>query len=260
MNKSNELAESIFWAGRASYALGEYQSAIIHLDKVIAETSGFPYVYYWRGICKYHLKDFSGAIADFGENIKLIPFCVPAYYWRGLAYKEVGNTDGAIADLQKVMELQAQEKAAKEVTSTPIPKEGPGDYKEMVRDMKESFYENPAIRNKLAPVRAKDLEKKLDSELKSGKAGDTQVISTFYWSGWEKAEKGDFTGAMKDFDAVIKTRPNDARAYVSRGKIKENINDFLGAIEDYAAAMELNPELKDKLSLFLDRARKKLIG
>lgn len=261
MGTISEVAEQIFWAGRASYALGEYESAIVHLDKVILDVPDYPFVHYWRGICRYHLKDYNGAIADFTENVKRNPLCIPAYYWRGLACKEIGNADSAIADLQKVMELQTQEKASRETKAAPIPKEGPSDYREMVRDMKESLYEKPEIRQKLTPVRTKDLDEKLVKELKGGPtATDTQVISMYYWSGWEKEEKGDFAGAMKDFDAVVKTRPNDARAYASRAKVKEKLNDYLGAIEDYTKAMEINPSLKDTLEQVIVKARQKLIG
>ncbi|MBI4231952.1 tetratricopeptide repeat protein, partial [Candidatus Peregrinibacteria bacterium] len=231
MGTVSDVAESVFWAGRASYALSEYDSAMVHFDKVLSDTPDYPYAHYWRGICRYHLKNYNGAISDFTENIKRNPLCIPAYYWRGLASKEIGDADRAISDLQKVMELQSQDKANKEARSAPIPQEGPANYREMARDMKEALYEEPKIRQKLAPVRTKDMEEKLVKELKGGPtATDTQVISMYYWSGWEKEEKGDFAGAMKDFDAVIKTRPNDARAFASRARVREKTNDFIGAI------------------------------
>jgi len=63
----------------------------------------------------------------------------------------------------------------------------------------------------------------------------------YYDSGVEKADSGDYQGAIKEFDKAIKLNPKLADAYYNRGLAKAYLGDYQGAIEDYSKAIKINP-------------------
>ena len=56
--------------------------------------------------------------------------------------------------------------------------------------------------------------------------------------GWNKFEKSDYKGALKDFNKVIELNPN-ALNYFVRGLTKNALEDYNGAILDYNKTIEL---------------------
>ncbi len=67
----------------------------------------------------------------------------------------------------------------------------------------------------------------------------------FKWKGHTKFEKGDYTGAIEDYNQAIKLNPTDADSYNSRGVAKSNLGEYIGAIQDFEKAMQLNPNDKE---------------
>jgi tetratricopeptide (TPR) repeat protein len=64
----------------------------------------------------------------------------------------------------------------------------------------------------------------------------------YFRRGLAKVRKGDFDGAITDFDATIGSYPNDAIAYCDRGNAKVHKNDLDGAVADYDRALEIKPD------------------
>jgi Flp pilus assembly protein TadD len=73
----------------------------------------------------------------------------------------------------------------------------------------------------------------------------TQLNATDYFvSGKDKDDKGDFRGALADYNQAIALNPKNSLAYNKRGILKENkLNDVQGALFDYNQAIVLNPKL-----------------
>jgi tetratricopeptide (TPR) repeat protein len=64
----------------------------------------------------------------------------------------------------------------------------------------------------------------------------------YFASGVQKRKKGDYQGALADYNQAISIDPNFAMAYNNRGVIKkENLNDPQGALADYNRALQINP-------------------
>lgn len=57
-----------------------------------------------------------------------------------------------------------------------------------------------------------------------------------------KGEKGDLNGAMADINQAIRLNPKNAIAYFNRARVKEKKGDLDGAIADYSQAISLNPK------------------
>ncbi len=59
----------------------------------------------------------------------------------------------------------------------------------------------------------------------------------------QKSNKGDYSGALADYDRAIKLKPNDSSSYTNRGFLKyETLSDYPGALTDYNQAIKLNPK------------------
>ena len=72
-----------------------------------------------------------------------------------------------------------------------------------------------------------------------------QTSSEYFDSGYDKAENGDYYGAISDYTKAIELNPNDAAAYHNRGWSKNKLKDYNGAIADYNKAIELDPNYTD---------------
>lgn len=64
--------------------------------------------------------------------------------------------------------------------------------------------------------------------------------------GWQKEakkkeESGDFLGALNDYNNAIQLNPNLDKLYKNRGDVKTNLKDYDGAINDYNKAIDVNP-------------------
>jgi tetratricopeptide (TPR) repeat protein len=59
----------------------------------------------------------------------------------------------------------------------------------------------------------------------------------------QKADAGDYNGAIDGFTKSIALEPNLAEAYYNRGLSKSGLKDYTGAIADIKKAMNLKPTL-----------------
>ena len=77
----------------------------------------------------------------------------------------------------------------------------------------------------------------LGSPLMTGCANP--LATNFYNSGVEKYDKGDYQGAIADYNKVIEINPQFTLAFLNRGIAKEDIGDLKGACEDWKVASSL---------------------
>ena len=68
-----------------------------------------------------------------------------------------------------------------------------------------------------------------------------QLCAAYCGRGTAKGNKGDYDGAIADFDRAIAINPNYAEAYYNRGLVKAEQGDYDGAIADYDRAIAINP-------------------
>ena len=68
---------------------------------------------------------------------------------------------------------------------------------------------------------------------------------TYLIRGYEKAELGNYEGAIADYTQAIRLKPNYAAAYYNRGNAKYALGQHLAAIADYDIAIQLKPDYAD---------------
>jgi tetratricopeptide (TPR) repeat protein len=85
-----------------------------------------------------------------------------------------------------------------------------------------------------------------------------QVSSAYYDNrGLARLKKGDYGGAIADF-TVIELDPKHPSAYVGRGTSRFYMGDHRGAIEDWQKAIALEPDVERELESSLREARRRL--
>lgn len=64
----------------------------------------------------------------------------------------------------------------------------------------------------------------------------------YYQRGNARDQLGDYLGAVEDYTRALEINPNCAIAYKSRGYILCELKDYLGAVEDYTQVLQIEPD------------------
>jgi tetratricopeptide (TPR) repeat protein len=67
-----------------------------------------------------------------------------------------------------------------------------------------------------------------------------QFIDSFYHRGMDKARRGDFQGAITDFNQFLQLNPNGIKAYYRRGVARRELGDNMGALADFDIYLRVN--------------------
>lgn len=71
----------------------------------------------------------------------------------------------------------------------------------------------------------------------------SQSAEDYFYSGVEKNNKQDYSGAISDFTKSIQKNASVSSVFFNRGTAKLKIDDYSGAIADFTKAIQLNPNL-----------------
>ena len=66
---------------------------------------------------------------------------------------------------------------------------------------------------------------------------------TYFQRAYVKGKLKDYYGAISDYSKAIELNPDYASAYYNRGVAKDKLKDYYGAISDYSKAIELDPDV-----------------
>lgn len=93
--------------GNEKFRNGEFDLALQHYSKAIAQNPDNGIYYYNRGVVKLETEDYYGAISDFNQSISLKPDYVATYNRLGVAKFKLGDYTSAIPDFDKAIALDS---------------------------------------------------------------------------------------------------------------------------------------------------------
>ncbi len=73
-------------------------------------------------------------------------------------------------------------------------------------------------------------------------AADDKLALEYFIKGINKSNIKNYIGAIEDYTKAIELNPNLSIAYAQRGSCKSKIEDNKGAIKDCSKAIEINPQ------------------
>jgi len=81
-----------------------------------------------------------------------------------------------------------------------------------------------------------------EKQLTAAIQGDSTQSSSFAERGYYRLQRGDFKGALSDYNQAIVLSNTNPEIWFNRGMTKEKLKDFVGAYADYKQAIELQED------------------
>jgi tetratricopeptide (TPR) repeat protein len=228
-------------SGVAEYKASNFNQAIATLTHAIQLGDRSSSVYIYRGNAKLEENDLDGAISDYNKAIDLNPYDGAGFLNRGLAKRRNGDFEGAIADFDEVIALDP--KHGKAYDERGLAKVSEAKLEAAVTDFDMAIELNPTnsvyYNNRgLARVREADLD---EAVLDFDMAIQLNRTNSMYYNnrGWAEFLKSDFNSSIADATRSIQLDPNVGEAYGTRGWTRYMAGDVSGAVEDCNRATQL---------------------
>ncbi len=208
---SNLLASRDYAQAEAAENAGDFEEAIRLYGLVIDREPDFWAAYYRRGVLHSILESYDLAVDDYSRVIQLQPDFTAAYDGRAIANEQLNNHNDALDDANKAIELGIED-----------------DYVYFTRAMAHLGLSNfeQAI---------DDFTYWIDLNPK------TYAIAYFYRSRAYYAVSN-LHSMISDLDIFIELQPASPFVLTDRAYIHRLLGDYDHAIEDYSAAIALEPE------------------
>jgi Tfp pilus assembly protein PilF len=175
-------AEQHFQAALTHMREGQTEQAIARLTEALRLFPQHGEAYFRRGWLRFYLGDNRGALEDYHQALQWLPKRADIYYQRGLTRYRLGDKQGAVQDYTQAIALQPD--FADAYYNRSIAYRRMGYYTEAVKDHNQALRLNPNF----AYVHGTALNP------------TSQDAQDFYEVGNSKAQKGDFQGAISDYN------------------------------------------------------------
>ena len=221
-------------SGHLKFLLQNYTEAIVDYTKVIAIDPKNTEAYFGRGLSNARLKNYTEAIVDYSKVIEINIKDSQASYYRGYAKYELQDYRGAIVDFTQTIESDPKNGDAYSIRGTA---------NEYLQNFEGAIFDfTKAI--EIKPKFAWDIDKHINSSIDRWIIDDS--ISRFIAKNPNNAIayilRGKYTFSVDDFSKAIKIDSNNAVAYTLRGRCKNHVGDKAGdAIDDYNKAITIEP-------------------
>lgn len=261
--------------GRASalLMLGDYAGANKDLSAAIALNPALAEAYYNRGVSNINLARFNPAMSDFAQAGKLFSAVGDKAGYRQslqafnmLKKQNPGGRKNASASkaaaAKAAAELKPNVSSADAASAARLKGElvrslagisssvKNGDRKNMLQKFKQA---SAGLNSGEVNLGDFDAFAAAASQKTSGKASSSKKNLLDYTSdAKEKLAKGDYAGAVADFDKAIELSSNPSDLYAQRAAANLQNKNYKAALEDYSKAIAAD---KNNASAYLNRAR-----
>jgi serine/threonine-protein kinase len=198
-----------------------------------------------RGHKAFNAGDHREAVECFSRAIRLRPDVALAYRFRAYAYLELGDRVQALNDLDHAIRLKPDDVQAYADRAAELYAQKAFD--QAVADCDRVLKLDPA-RAPMYGLRGRCHADRGDSEsalkdFATAIANDPENAPRYLvWRAQLHLDCDNFLAADADATAAIAADPNNAEAHYTRGTIRQQNADAAGAIEDFSAALRLRPD------------------
>lgn len=109
-----DLVSILVYMGTCHNSLGEYEKALVHLEKAKEAAGHVKEIYSALGFCHFGLKDYDRAIDNLRRAVEIDPYSAIDYASLGANYREKGESNTAITMYEKALTLHPNMTSAKE--------------------------------------------------------------------------------------------------------------------------------------------------
>jgi len=274
--------------GMAREKKGDYDHALIDYGEALRIDPNDAGTYDARGIARDHKGDLAWAIEDFNNALRINPLDPGTYRDRGLAHEKNHQLELALEDYRKALslapakwpDLSATQRAFDVVQSQVIESSRAAQRTAPV----SARLPSAAIKKspEALPTPAETPEEALSAEqhfaraLSRQKSGDLDGAIADYtaalrlrpdWSdaynnrGAAQTAKGNFDAAISDTSQALRIDDENENAYVNRGIARERKGNYAGAVADYSDALDVAPDdwkREDEIEKALKQVRARL--
>ena len=217
--------------------------------------------YYSEGNKKLYIKDYEGAIENYSKAIDLSSKFADAYFNRGIAYVRINEYNKGIDDFTKVISLDSSSFDVffhRAYSNFQL-----NNWERCIDDCNKAILINPnyGIAYSYRGVAKYQLGNQsggcldCDTAIFLSKDSSSKKFC-FYNRGYIKKANSNFKSAIYDFsEAIALDTSFYILSYINRAKCKEELQDYIGAIDDYSSIINKFPEI---YLLYIDRANVKL--
>jgi PQQ-dependent catabolism-associated CXXCW motif protein len=222
--------------------------------------------YYSRSIADADRGNYDEAIVDLNRAIAHTPTNAEAYYRRGRAFAMKGDYNDAMPDFLKAVELDPAKNAEVQTILLDQKYAGAycqrasnyhdrGDFDRAISDYDQAIRLDP----KYAPAyggRGKSYYNKRDyvhafADFDAAIGIDSKNVEAYEIRAAAYSDKGDYDRAISDYDQAIRLDPKNVPTYINRGNAYFNKRDYARAITDYDQAIQLDP---NNVPAYINRA------
>jgi tetratricopeptide (TPR) repeat protein len=296
--------EKLYYANKATILnrLKSYDKAIISAEEALRLDPNYQIAKDMkalalnaRGNSKYNANDYQGALQDYEDAIEIKPK-EKLYYAKAYALIQLNRYDEAILAVEEALRIDPNYKKVFVLNMMGVIKFNANDYQGALQDFEAAIEINPQEKlyyaNKadaLIQLKHYDeaifaVEKALRLDPNYQIAKDMKALA-LYARGNSKYNAKDYQGALQDYEAAIEINPKEKMYYADkayaliqlkhydeailaveealrldpncqiavdrkafalneRGNSKYNANDYQGALQDFEAAIKINPQEK----------------
>jgi tetratricopeptide (TPR) repeat protein/serine/threonine protein kinase len=240
------------WANRANAhrLKGDYEQALRDCDKAIELDPKQAHAFNVRGLVRAARKDLTGAIADYDAAIKREPAYLFPRYNRGLAYAALKKYDQAVSAFGEAIDLDRKFAPAYHGRANAFYHQG--DYTPAIGDFGRAAaldgrFEKSANRplahfqRGLARFDDKDHDGAIEDYTAALRLRP-DYAPAHYKRGNVYLAREQYDRALKDYDDAIRLKQDYAYAYHGRGNVHFARQDYERALQDYDKAVRLSPD------------------
>ena len=230
-------------------------SAVIDADPNFnIEKGGNAYI--MRGKVKMYQQDLKGSIDDLNKGIEINPNIAEVYVDRGLVKEGLKDLQGSIDDFTKAIEMEPNlDKKCPDIfpdiyINRGISKGILKDLKGAIDDFSKAIEIDPndsdsqKNRSEAVCILKEQYEQNKSFQVKTCPELYITLKDAYSYSnrGLGKLMSFEYIGAMDDFSKAIEIDSNYANAYYLRGSAKYGLCDYQGALDDCNKAIDINPK------------------